>query len=144
MGNVIGPFSGEYSWLSNFHMAPLNVFHREFPSVEHAFQWAKEPTDEFYAKIIACKTPSKAKAIGRKANLSPTWDNDKLRFMLQCVRAKFFDNPDLASKLIATGNAMLVEINTWNDTYWGVCNNKGENHLGIILMRVRLGVALGK
>ena len=38
---------------------------------------------------------------------------------------------------MATGDAELVEGNTWNDTYWGVCNGVGHNHLGKILMQVR-------
>ena len=31
----------------------------------------------------------------------------------------------------------LVEGNTWNDTLWGVCEGKGRNILGIILMEIR-------
>ncbi len=31
----------------------------------------------------------------------------------------------------------IVERNTWNDTFWGVCKGKGENHLGILLMEIR-------
>lgn len=31
----------------------------------------------------------------------------------------------------------IVEHNTWNDTFWGVCNGTGENHLGEILMDLR-------
>ena len=31
----------------------------------------------------------------------------------------------------------LIEGNVWNDTFWGVCNGKGHNHLGKILMKVR-------
>uniref|UniRef100_UPI00345E83CD NADAR domain-containing protein n=1 Tax=uncultured Duncaniella sp. TaxID=2768039 RepID=UPI00345E83CD len=46
-------------------------------------------------------------------------------------------NPALAEKLIATGDAELVEGNYWHDTVWGVCDGVGENHLGKILMRVR-------
>ena len=36
-----------------------------------------------------------------------------------------------------TNNEELIEGNTWNDTYWGVCNGRGQNHLGKILMKVR-------
>jgi predicted NAD-dependent protein-ADP-ribosyltransferase YbiA (DUF1768 family) len=31
----------------------------------------------------------------------------------------------------------IVENNTWNDTYWGVCNNVGENHLGKLLTEIK-------
>ncbi len=39
--------------------------------------------------------------------------------------------------LVMTGVEELVEINTWNDTFWGVCNSEGSNFLGEILMKVR-------
>ena len=59
--------------------------------------------------------------------------------MEEVVRAKFTQNPDLARKLADTGDALICEGNTWNDTFWGVDirNGKGENYLGKILMCVR-------
>jgi predicted NAD-dependent protein-ADP-ribosyltransferase YbiA (DUF1768 family) len=39
--------------------------------------------------------------------------------------------------LIDTGDQELIEGNWWGDVIWGVCNGKGENHLGKILMEVR-------
>ena len=53
------------------------------------------------------------------------------------VKAKFSKNPILKAKLLATGDAELIEGNWWNDTYWGVCKGVGKNKLGKILMRVR-------
>jgi hypothetical protein len=32
---------------------------------------------------------------------------------------------------------ILIEGNTWGDTFWGVCNGVGENNLGKTLMNVR-------
>jgi len=49
---------------------------------------------------------------------------------------KFFD-ADLRAKLLATGNEELIEGNTWGDTFWGVCDGKGLNKLGQLLMVVR-------
>ena len=51
--------------------------------------------------------------------------------------AKFTQNEELKEKLLATENEELVEGNTWHDTYWGVCNRRGKNKLGKILMRIR-------
>ena len=48
-----------------------------------------------------------------------------------------FLNPDLREKLVATGDAELIEGNHWNDTCWGVCKGIGQNNLGKILMEVR-------
>ena len=43
----------------------------------------------------------------------------------------------MSNKLLGTGDTYLEEGNTWNDTFWGVCNGVGENNLGRILMEVR-------
>ena len=56
--------------------------------------------------------------------------------MEMCVFRKF-RNPHLKELLLATGTAELIEGNTWNDTYWGVCNGKGKNMLGKTLMDCR-------
>ena len=56
--------------------------------------------------------------------------------MYDVVKAKF-SIKHLKEMLLATGNEELIEGNLWNDTYWGVCNGKGQNKLGKILMRVR-------
>jgi len=57
--------------------------------------------------------------------------------MLHIVRDKFARHPGLKASLRQTGNARLVEGNWWGDTFWGVCNGKGTNHLGKVLMEVR-------
>jgi DNA-binding NtrC family response regulator len=45
--------------------------------------------------------------------------------------------PLLTRALLATGEAALIEGNSWNDTFWGVYNGSGENHLGRLLVKVR-------
>lgn len=59
--------------------------------------------------------------------------------MKDILICKFKQNPDLAQKLIATGDSILVEANDWGDTYWGydTDNNYGKNRLGYILMEIR-------
>lgn len=53
------------------------------------------------------------------------------------VFQKFCVHEKLRTKLIATGEKYIEETNWWGDIYWGVCNGKGENNLGKILMNVR-------
>jgi ribA/ribD-fused uncharacterized protein len=67
------------------------------------------------------------------------WDDVKLGIMRDLVSRKFKQNKDLRLMLEATGDQELVEGNTWNDTFWGVCNGEGCNWLGKILMEVRDG-----
>ena len=61
--------------------------------------------------------------------------------MYEIVLAKFSQNEYLKRRLLETGNALLIEGNDWGDTYWGVCNGRGKNKLGKILMRVRTELA---
>ena len=66
------------------------------------------------------------------------WDSEKVAVMMSVVREKFRQHPDLAAMLLATGNELLVERNSWGDRFWGTdVDGEGENMLGKILMRVR-------
>ena len=91
----------------------------------------------FSCGVLTKPNPSEAKRLGRRVRLRSDWEQVKYDVMLDVVRAKFNQHPDLAQKLLATGDEELVEGNDWGDTYWGVCNGRGKNMLGKILMRVR-------
>ena len=82
-------------------------------------------------------SPSSAKALGRRVPLRSDWEEVKDFIMEAVCYAKFTQNEGLKEKLIATGDAKLVEGNTWNDIYWGMCKGKGQNKLGEILMKLR-------
>ena len=72
-----------------------------------------------------------------KSYVSPEYFTVKVKLMFELVLEKFKQNPELKQKLLETGNQELIEGNTWNDTFWGVCNGQGQNWLGKILMLVR-------
>ena len=137
--NSITDFHEEaYSFLSNFHEAPVEYRGLVFGSSEAAFQAQKCMTDE--AKALFTELgPGKSKGVGRRVPLRPDWEEVKAGIMEEIVRAKFTQHPDLAEKLLATGDRILVEGNHWGDTFWGVDTRtgQGENHLGKILMKVR-------
>ena len=80
--------------------------------------------------------PGDAKKLGKCVQLPADWDTKKVDLMRRFVREKF-KNPLLRAMLVATEDATLVEGNTWNDTFWGVCRGRGQNWLGKILMEVR-------
>ena len=88
--------------------------------------------------------PSSAKRKGRRVKLRDDWEEVKDQIMYEIVLNKFSQNEELRKKLIATGDEYLTEGNTWHDTYWGVCNGKGKNKLGKILMQVREELKLDK
>lgn len=135
-GDDIVSFAGSYRFLSNFFPAPVMFEDHEYPTVEHAFQAAKTTSEKERRAIRSQSTPGRAKAHGRKVELREDWERVKLDIMYQLVRFKFETNPELCAKLLAT-KGQLVEGNYWHDTFWGVCEGEGHNHLGKILMRVR-------
>ena len=136
--NRIDQFRDEYEFLSNFHEAPVTWEGLTYPNSEAAFQAAKVLTQEERLPFTVMQ-PGKAKRMGRKVPLRADWEQVKYGIMDAIVLAKFKQNAELAAKLLATGDAELVEGNTWGDTCWGVDlrTGKGENHLGRILMKVR-------
>ena len=56
--------------------------------------------------------------------------------MRQLLMTKFAW-PGEQDLLLKTGTAELIEGNWWGDTFWGVFNGAGQNHLGRLLMEVR-------
>lgn len=134
--NKIDSFREKYYFLSNMYPALVTFGNMTYSCVESAFQAAKctNPADR---KKFTTINGYEAKKLGRRVNLRKDRESVKLNIMYRCVKNKFANNPDLKLKLLGTKTAILIEGNTWNDTFWGVCNNVGENHLGKILMRVR-------
>jgi ribA/ribD-fused uncharacterized protein len=133
---MIDRFDGEHAFLSNFWPSPIVLDGIIYPTVEHAFQAAKAVDWLERERIAALPTPGAAKRAGRLVTIRPDWERVKVGIMEDLVRRKFAD-PELTGMLLATGAEELVEGNTWNDRFWGVCRGVGCNELGKILMRVR-------
>lgn len=132
----ITSFRGSNAYLSNMYDTPVELDGITYKNAEAAFQSLKlEDIDA--RKQFSELSGKQAKALGRKVNLRPDWDTYRLEAMEKVLRAKFEQNPDLFEKLKNTGNVPITETNTWNDTFWGVSNGKGENHLGKLLEKVR-------
>lgn len=150
MVRYIDSFSGKYRFLSNFFPCEIEFEGVGYRTTEHAFQAAKttdadlrrpfwENAPHLYGKPL---TAGDAKKLGRKLPLRPDWEQVKLSVMEQVLRRKFepqkfVSTITLRELLLDTGDAVLIEGNTWNDCYWGVCRGEGENHLGRLLMKVR-------
>lgn len=134
---MIAEFEGEYRFLSNFWPASVVYEGKLYPSTEHAYQAAKTHNADIREKIANTPTPDKAKYLGKSLKLRSDWENVKDDVMRELVSQKFTVHPELKQKLIDTGDQELIEGNTWNDTYWGVCRGKGQNKLGKILMDIR-------
>ncbi len=132
----IDRFRGDHAFLSNFHRAPFEWRGKVWPTSEAAFQAAKTRDERMRDRIRSAHSPAAAKRLGRRADLRCDWEHVKDDVMHSVLAARFAV-PELRDALLATGDAELVEGNTWGDTYWGVCDGRGLNRLGRTLMRIR-------
>jgi N-glycosidase YbiA len=143
MSEPITDFRGDHDFLSNFYPSPLKLEGAEYPTLEHAFQAAKTFDHDLRRKVRQAKSPSEAKRMGARLERRKDWFNVSLQLMEDLVRQKFTRYADLRVKLIATGDALLIEGNTWDDRFYGCVWDShkgewvGENHLGRLLMKVR-------
>jgi len=137
MPEIIDTFRGPYFFLSNFYYVPILLCDDiTYPTSEHAFQAQKTLDMNERQRIANLATPREAKRAGRVSILRKGWDDVRIDVMREIVRIKFKEDP-MRERLLDTGDARLVEGNTWGDKFWGVYDGVGENHLGRILMRVR-------
>lgn len=159
----------EYRFLSNMYPCKVILDGIEYQTSEAAFHAGKFKEKKYKEMLTNLNTKPDAnwKALGKQAkrlgqkngitkqyNLpfdSDAWNNGEgQKAMLKAVRAKFKD-PNLANKLLKTGDAILIEGTFWNDRTWGVglrrikdkddniigYKGSGKNQLGKILMKVR-------
>lgn len=143
--DTIENFRGKYNFLSNFLGYRVKYDGVTWKSSEHAYQAAKTHDKDEKTMIQLCLTPGSAKKAGRKVTLRDDWDKVKIGIMDRIVHAKFAGNPTLTRKLLATGDAEIIEGNHWHDQFWGdctcgmsSCDYPGYNNLGRILMKVRV------
>jgi hypothetical protein len=143
MSDIITNFDGKYWYLSNFTYSPFIKNDKKWDTVEHYFQAMKTTDLEKRETIRTCGHPRFAKRIGRSVKLRLNWESIKQIIIYTGVKEKFEQNIDFNDLLLKTDCAYLVEGNTWHDNIWGDCfcskckDIKGQNLLGIILMKVR-------
>ena len=134
--------TGEYGEFSNFAAYPIVLQGRRWPTSEHFFQAQKFTDRETQEEIRKVASPMVAAQRGRdrRRKLRRDWERVKLGVMRQAVEAKFRQHDELRALLVSTGDAVLIE-HTDNDAYWGDGGDgSGDNHLGRILMSVRLAL----
>ena len=131
-------FFGLFRFLSNFFPAKVHYEDLDYPSVENAYQAAKWPSNK--RQEFTMVSAARAKMLGKKAPQfdAKEWNAKKFQIMATLVLQKFIMNQPLKEMLLATEDAYLEEMNSWNDTYWGTNEDcEGQNNLGKILMCVR-------
>lgn len=134
----------EFGFMSNFAKFPIKIGGETWKTNEHYFQAMKvDPNDlgleRHTLKVKSANTPAEAKKLGRKVPLRHNWEQEKDKVMLDACRAKFSQHDKIRAKLLATGDAELIEDSP-TDAYWGTGTDKGgdgKNMLGKILEQVR-------
>lgn len=135
-------FQGAYRFLSNFFEspfdAPIDGETVHFTWNEQFFMLHKSFDFEYRFAVMWAKTPGECKRLGKTCELRSDWETVKVPVMVEGLRYKFAQNPELAAALYETGHKYLEETNTWGDQFWGVSTEGiGRNMLGISLMQVR-------
>jgi ribA/ribD-fused uncharacterized protein len=130
--------SKPYGWACNFFKANQYKNGFVYATNEHYYQSEKASKEELKVWIASCPSPFHAMRAGRalrasKGETYKNWDEIKYQVMLDGCRAKFFQNPNLASQLLDTGNKIIHEASPV-DMVWGVL---GQDLLGKVLMEIR-------
>ena len=137
MSKDIRWFRDKYEFLRNSYQATVTYDGITYDSSECAFQ-AQKTLDNEVRKTFQHMTPVAARKAGRSVQLRDKWDDIKGGIMLEIVRQKFLQHPDLAEKLLATGDGYLEDNSNWvGNSYFGVVSGVGEIVLGCCLMIVR-------
>lgn len=129
-------------FLSNFFATPITYSCYIYKSAEHLFQAAICSERKDRNKIRSIDSPKTAKILGRFMKKRSNWGDEELtKVMYKILRLKF-SKPWLRRLLLETGDAELIHINYWHDTFFGVCTcthhkRMGKNLLGILLMKLR-------
>ncbi len=150
----------ENAFLSNWYFSPFVIEGRRFTSLEQWMMWKKATVfgdAETALTILATDDFPTIKALGRRVTPynNHVWNGLRQVVVYEGLLAKFRQNPDLRSKLLATGDAPLAECSE-DDLIWGngmrmtdprrhdrTCW-RGQNLMGYTLMAVREALKVEK
>jgi len=137
--NIAG-FVAEYRWLSNYFSCRVEWDGRVYGSAEAAYHSGKYSRAD--RDLFTTLDPDRARKLSRvKPYDVAAWEARQVPTMREVVWGKFSQNPELAKKLLATGDRYLEETNWWGDKIWGVYRGEGQNLLGKIIMETRARLA---
>ncbi len=131
--------NGEYGFLSNFHRAMQEVDGKTYPTNEHYYQSQKAKNWDMQKWIASSPKAYHSMKAGRSLRpneMVDDWENKKIQVMRNGLKAKFFENEELATALLETGDAILIEDSP-SDMFWGGKLEGSQNMLGILLMEIR-------
>jgi len=125
--------------LSSFSRHGFELEGQFWPSVEHYFQAMKFESAADQEKIRLAEHPAKARKHGRTRfrRIRRDWRTVRRVMMTRAVYTKCRTHPEVAQRLLASGDSKLVE-NSQYDYFWGCGRDRrGHNTYGKVLMDVR-------
>ena len=130
-------------WLSNFSRFIVTYEGLAYPTSEHLYQALKFTDSASRERIRLTPKPMEAARLGRTLpGMRADWDSVKLAVMEEVLWLKLDQNPYLKEKLLATGEAEIIEDATW-DSWWGCgADGKGRNELGKLWQKIRTELCL--
>lgn len=129
------------NWFSNMlPMQPMSYQGMRFTTVENFYQ-AMKTRDIDERRKIAQMNPYEAKKYARSLPLREDWEEIKLAVMEFVLEHKFAPGTVWHDKLEKC-EGPIVEHNNWHDNFWGSCvcercGDKGKNHLGKMLTKIK-------
>jgi ribA/ribD-fused uncharacterized protein len=133
-------YTPQYYVFDNFSAFAVELWGRVFPTSEHAYQWKKfalsgSPVAE---EIFNARSARDTKVIAdrHKDDVSSEWDDLKLSYMEEILRAKIQQHKKVKSLLLETKRMDIIE-NSPTDMFWGIGNGEGKNELGKLWMKLR-------
>lgn len=132
--------AGEYGWMSNLFKLGLIFEGKTFSCREAAYQYGK-PIDSATADWIVAAPKPHLMAIAAHGlfvfDVKTDWNDLKVPRMRAALLAFFRQHNDMRNRLLATGDAALIEESK-SDAFWGLGKKgNGKNMLGVLLMEVR-------
>jgi ribA/ribD-fused uncharacterized protein len=154
---VFSNFFVEEDGLSNEHYFQADKFLNEI--VRQIIMNAATPRDskflasargqktlrELVKEVIKDWPESQKFDIDEAITLRSDWEEVKIDSMRKGLARKF-SHPVYKEQLLTSGEAELIEGNTWHDNIWGVCTcarcgGQGKNYLGKLLMELRASLS---
>ncbi|WP_167476714.1 NADAR family protein [Nocardia arthritidis] len=104
--------------LQNSYPAPIMVDGLTYPSVTHAYWALSIDDDDIRSRISDTENPYEAEKLAQDVPRRPHWPEARHAVMAGLLRAKFQRYPNLAEKLIATGDAKIISNDTLGSKFW--------------------------